>query len=48
MGTWIVGAIVALIIGLAARKVYNDHKTSKCGGGCANCGQAGNGLNCEK
>ncbi|MGJ4848857.1 FeoB-associated Cys-rich membrane protein [Bacillota bacterium Meth-B3] len=49
MGTWVVGAIVAVVIGLAARKVYKDRKTAKgcgggCGGGCAGCPHAGDSF----
>jgi len=38
MGTWIVGAFVLAIIGLAGYSVYKDRKTGKsCGCGCENC-----------
>jgi len=35
MGTWIVGAVVVWVIGLAAYKVYKDRQSGKgCGPGC--------------
>lgn len=39
MATFIVGAVVFIIIGLAARKVYKDHKNGKSCGfvGCSGC-----------
>ncbi|MCL2035442.1 MAG: FeoB-associated Cys-rich membrane protein [Oscillospiraceae bacterium] len=38
MGTWTVGAIVLIVVGLAGRKVYMDRKNGKgCGCGCDGC-----------
>ena len=40
MGTWIVGAVVLVIVGAAARKVYRDRKSGKsCGCGCDGCSE---------
>lgn len=41
MGTIIVGAVVALALGLAVRSMIRDKKNGKslhCGGDCKNCG----------
>lgn len=44
MGTWIVGAVVLVLIGLAARKVYKDQKSGAgCGCGCDGCPKSGGG-----
>lgn len=39
MATWIVGAIVALIVGAAAWKTISDRRkgASSCGGDCSKC-----------
>jgi len=37
MGTWIVGAIVFCIVGLAAYIVYKDHESGKGCGSCKSC-----------
>jgi hypothetical protein len=42
MGTWIVGAVVVYIVGLAAYKVYKDYQSGKgCGHGCEGCRTSG-------
>jgi len=41
MGTWLVGTFVLLIMGLAVRKLYTDHKR---GNTCVGC----NATNCPK
>lgn len=40
MGTFIVGAILFLIVAAVIRKMYKDHKSGKssCGGNCGSCG----------
>ncbi len=41
MGTFVVGAIVCIIIGLAVRSMIRDKKNGKsiqCGGDCKHCG----------
>ena len=44
MGTWIVGAVVLAVAGLAARKIYKDRRNGKgCGcDGCTNCPKSAN------
>ncbi len=38
MGTVVVGVIVAVVVGLAARSLYKDKKAGKgCNGNCGNC-----------
>jgi hypothetical protein len=39
MATWIVGAVVALIVGAAVWKMADDRKKGKssCGGDCSRC-----------
>ena len=38
MGTVVVGVIVAVAVGLAARSLYKDKKAGKvCNGNCGNC-----------
>ena len=37
MVTWIVGAVVAVIVILAAYKVYKDRRDGKCSCSCADC-----------
>ncbi len=38
MGTVVVGVIVAVAVGLAARSLYKDKKVGKgCNGNCGNC-----------
>ena len=36
MGTWIVGAVVLAVVGLAVRVIYTNSKKGK-GGGCDGC-----------
>jgi len=40
MGTFIVGAILFLIVAAVIRKMYKDHKSGKssCGCDCGSCG----------
>lgn len=40
MGTWVVGAVLALVVGLIVRSMIRDKKNGKslhCGGDCKNC-----------
>lgn len=39
MGTWIVGAIVLILVGAAISVIYRDKKNGKgrCGGDCGKC-----------
>ena len=42
MGTFIVGGVLAVIIGLIIRSMVRDKKNGKslqCGGNCQNCGR---------
>ena len=42
MGTFIVGGVLAVIIGLIIRSMVRDKKNGKslqCGGNCKNCGR---------
>ncbi len=43
MSTLIIGMIVAVLLGLAVRKIYRDKKSGKhtCGGNCGQCGCCG-------
>ena len=45
MGTYIVGAIVLGIVGLAIRKIYQDKKAGKGCGSCESCGCGCSGGN---
>lgn len=41
MGTWVVGTILAIAVGLAIRSMVRDKKKGKsiqCGGDCSHCG----------
>ena len=38
MGTWIVGAVLVVIVGLIVRSMIKDKKNGKgCGGDCGHC-----------
>ena len=47
MGTYIVGAIVLGIVGLAIRKIYQDKKAGKGCGSCESCGCGGCGCSSD-
>lgn len=46
MATWIIGGLVALAAGLAARSIYRDKKAGKCSCGCSGCSGCAGGCHC--
>ena len=43
MATWIIGAIVAVIIFFAVRSIWKNHKN----GGCSGCSSCGGSCHCH-
>lgn len=48
MGTFVVGAILAIIIFFAARSVYKNIKGGGCAGGCSGCSGCNHAAACNK
>ena len=47
LGNLIVIAVLAVVVGLAVRSLWREHKHGGCGGDCSCCGGCHGGCHCE-